>query len=88
LLVFTRGTIHVTTDAAFRSVYSIKRSPVPSRKPEEFYGLIAKATPGLRRIELFNRARKPNETSTFDKHGAPKGFNIWGYEAARRRKAS
>jgi len=87
LLVYTRGTIHVTTDVALRSVYSIKRSPVPSRKPDEFYGLIAKATPGLRRIELFNRARKPNETTAFDKHGAPKGFEIWGYEAARRRKA-
>jgi N6-adenosine-specific RNA methylase IME4 len=84
LLVFTKGRVAAPTDAAFKSVYSFKRSPVHSQKAEEFLGLIIKATPNMRRLELFNRARAPNESGAFDAWGAPIGFDVWGNEAAKR----
>jgi N6-adenosine-specific RNA methylase IME4 len=41
-----------------------------SRKPDEFYGIIAKKTPGLRRVDVFAREKR-------------EGWDAWGDEVEK-----
>jgi N6-adenosine-specific RNA methylase IME4 len=70
LLVCTRGSCTPEIDDRIDQVQTIKRETRHSEKPEAFRELIDKLYPSGPRIELFRRGE------------APRGWTIWGNEAA------
>lgn len=75
LLVGTRGNFPAPDPVIkARSVYREKRR-LHSAKPDYYYGLIERMTPGLPRIELFSR-------------GAHPGWDAWGNQAGAGQEAS
>lgn len=74
LLVGTRGNFPAPDPVIkARSVYREKRR-LHSAKPDYYYGLIERMTPGLPRIELFSR-------------GAHPGWDAWGNQAGNSRES-